>query len=78
MEKVKDKIKEKRNEYFQINKREFVDLQFNSTIQDIDNENKTEGYYKYILQENQKPENIDNINPRIIPEEKMNVNTLPR
>ena len=69
LEKVKDKIKEKRNEYFQINEREFVDYQYDSVVQDIDNENKTEGYNKYIMQENQKPKNVDDINPRIIEEE---------
>ena len=44
METMEEKKEEKRKAYFQLDKKDFINLKNESIIQDTENENKTEGY----------------------------------
>ena len=69
IETMKEIMKKKREEYFQIDNNNFINLKNESIIQNIENENKTEGYNKYLLHEDKKPEKAEDIIPIIIDEE---------
>jgi hypothetical protein len=69
MKAMKEKMEEKRKDYFQFDIKDFLNLKNESIIQDIEKESTIEGYNKYLLQEDKNPEKAEDIIPIIMEEE---------
>ena len=73
---ILDKIKEKRNEYFNINKNEILNFEDEFNFKENKNDYKNDGNNMFLLQENKNPEIIDNLNQITLEEEEIEMKQL--
>ena len=70
-ENILEKIAEKRDDYFKINLEEFSNFEEESNKKEIELDKKIEGNKAFLIQENENPKTIENLNQIILKEEKV-------